>query len=513
MPKSPKQPAASTVVGAGIPPTIVERHRLEQAAIAYLAYHRLTPPVPLDKLKQHAAVLLTQEGLSTDYLPYTVVILNNTLWRPTVLQTPYAKRLLLMPQCLKSAQYCTAECDQFGLLCKHCGRCVIDGLSRRAEQLGYTVLIAEGSPVVMALIQSGQIEAVVGVSCLPVLEKVFPYMEAGAVPGVAIPLLYGGCKDTAFDIDALESILEDCTPAAETVRFDRLRQIVGDWFSKDTLRDFFDNPADTTSDIAIDWLACAGKHYRPLLTAAMYTACTDTAEESLPLAVRQAAIAVECFHKASLIHDDIEDGDLERYGQKTLPAEYGIPIALNVGDLLIGEGYRLLVESDADPAQKNALLDVAAKGHRALCLGQGEELAWQKRQTAPSVDDLLCIFAGKTAPAFAVALKIGALLGGADTILLDAIDHYSDALGVAYQIRDDLLDWQSTHRDKLSIVTAAGSEQAARDVLNQYRRRAVDCLDAVQSARIKTLLRRVITKIFDETDRMGCCDEHTRQPD
>ena len=60
-------------------------------------------------------------------------------------------------------------------------------LSARAEDLGYAVLIAEGSPIVMTLIETGQIEAVVGVSCLSTLEKVFPYMEAGAVPRSRYP--------------------------------------------------------------------------------------------------------------------------------------------------------------------------------------------------------------------------------------------------------------------------------------------------------------------------------------
>ena len=55
---------------------------------------------------------------------------------------------------------------------------------------------------------------------------------------------------------------------------------------------------------------------------------------------------MECFHKASLIHDDIEDDDAQRYGEPTLHVEHGVPVALNVGDLLIGEGYRLLAECE-----------------------------------------------------------------------------------------------------------------------------------------------------------------------
>lgn len=513
MHKPTQEPVVAATAGAGVPPTAEARRRLDAAARAYLQTHRLTPPVPLETLKAHAAALLKQEGMDAVYVPYAVVILNNALWRPTVLAIPYAKRLLLMPQCLKSARHCTAECDTYGLLCKHCGRCVIDGLSRRAEQLGYTVLIAEGSPVVMALIQSGQVEAVVGVSCLAVLEKVFPYMEAGAVPGVAIPLLYDGCQDTIFDVEALEAILEDCEPAGRGVGFDRLRRRVGEWFTPAALREFFDDADDATVAAAIDWLGRAGKHYRPLLTAAMYAACVDTAEET-PRTVRQAAVAVECFHKASLIHDDIEDGDVERYGRKTLHVEYGVPVALNIGDLLIGEGYRLLTELDVDPVQKNAVLTVAAKGHRALCLGQGEELMRLKGAAMPSAEEVLRIFAGKTAPAFAVALKIGAILGAAEADLLETLERYSTALGVAYQIRDDLLDWSSAERkDELSIVSAVGGEAAARALLDAYRRRATACLEDVQSTAVKTLLRRVITKIFDDTGRMGCCDEHTQSSD
>ena len=62
----------------------------------------------------------------------------------------------------------------------------------------------------------------------------------------------------------------------------------------------------------------------------------------MPDDLRKVAVAVECFHKASLIHDDIEDNDAQRYGETTLHEEHGVAVALNVGDLLIGEGYRLL---------------------------------------------------------------------------------------------------------------------------------------------------------------------------
>ena len=103
---------------------------------------------------------------------------------------------------------------------------------------------------------------------------------------------------------------------------------------------------------------------------------------ALPDDIKKIAVAIECFHKASLIHDDIEDNDATRYGEKTLHAEYGVPVALNVGDLLIGEGYRMIASSKESPEQKSQMLLVAAQGQRQLCRGQGEELCWA-RDPAP----------------------------------------------------------------------------------------------------------------------------------
>ena len=113
-----------------------------------------------------------------------------------------------------------------------------------------------------------------------------------------------------------------------------------------------------------------------------------------------------------MVHDDIEDQDAERYGQETLHEDYGVPVALNVGDLLVGEGYRLLAESSATPAQKAEMIRVAADGHRRLCLGQGAELCWARRPEPLSPIEVLDIFRQKTAPAFEVALQLGAIYSG-----------------------------------------------------------------------------------------------------
>ena len=110
--------------------------------------------------------------------------------------------------------------------------------------------------------------------------------------------------------------------------------------------------------------------------------CRTIRHQPLPESLRQAAVAVECFHKASLVHDDIEDADERRYGRETLHVEHGVPVALNAGDLLLGEGYRLLAGCGAPADVCAELVRIAAAGHRELCLGQGAELAWMRRPAA-----------------------------------------------------------------------------------------------------------------------------------
>ena len=506
----------------GIPVSGAQRQRLRQIASDHIVAEKLVPPVPLDSLKLSAATVLKQAELSEDYLPFTIVLLNNALWRDRLLKIPFDKRLLLLPQCLKHSADCSAEIDTLGLMCKHCGRCVIDRLSQRAEELGYAVLVAEGSPVVMAMIESGQIQATIGVSCLSVLERVFPYMEAAAVPGIAIPLLKDGCKDTVFEEDWLMEVLDVFEDDAQSpMDLTRLKHTVQDWFEPEVLSDYFGDQDGQAAQLALEWMSQEGKRYRPMLAAGVYATLKSTVAESIPTTVRQAAIAVECFHKASLVHDDIEDGDQKRYDRQTLHVQYGVPVALNVGDYLIGLGYELLANLNCSDAQKAKILQVASEGHRQLCRGQGAELESMRAQEVLSEEEMIKIFAEKTSPAFAVALKVGAILAQADATLLEALDAYSQTLGIAYQIRDDLHDRQAGELTKLfSIIAsiAADSDEdtavkRARTLLEDYRRRAVESLDAVQQSDCKAFLRKVITKLFDGSERMGCCDEHSPESD
>lgn len=507
---------------SGVPAERMVRDRLYQLADAYVLKQQLVPPVSLEKLRASATDILEQADLSGDYLPFTIVLLSNALWRDELLRVPFEKRLLLLPQCLKDSKDCPAEIDSLGLICKHCGRCAIGRLTQRADELGYAVLVAEGSPVVMAMIESGQVQATVGVSCLSVLERVFPYMEAAAVPGIAIPLLKDGCKDTVFDEDRLTEILEAFKGDRQSgVDLTQLKLAVYDWFDLDVMDHYLTDRDGQTAQLALEWIGQAGKRYRPLLAAGVYATLTSTAVEAIGQVVQQAAIAVECFHKASLIHDDIEDNDQKRYDRDTLHVQYGVPVALNTGDYLVGLGYELLANLGCSDMQKAKILQVASEGHRQLCRGQGAELQSIAEKQVLSEEKMIEIFAEKTSPAFAVALKIGAILAEADAELLGALDAYSRTLGIAYQIRDDLHDWRAGESQKsFSIIAsiAADSDEGtavarARKLLEDFRLQAIESLEAVRQPECKAFLRKVITKIFDGDEPMGCCNEHTSELD
>lgn len=519
----------------------------------YVAEQTLVPPVPMADLKEHADELLAALGTKEIYRDYLGILINNELWRETLATVPFERRLLMIPKCLRVESRCPAPFDEFGLLCKSCGLCSIEDLQFEAEKLGYAALVAEGSAIVMSLIQTGKIDAIVGVACIPVLERAFPYMEAAAVPGVAVPLLQDDCIDTTVDEEWIWDYIH-LTSDDKTRRMDlsQLREEVDTWFTPESLDSIMGEREGDTEAIGRDWLARAGKRWRPFLSVAAFQALRTDVGEIIPDDLQKVAVAVECFHKASLIHDDIEDEDTERYGEKTLHAEHGLAVALNVGDLLIGEGYRLIGETSVSAEQRAAMLQAAAAGQRQLCRGQGAELVWQQNPAPLKVAEVLDIFRQKTAPAFEVALRLGSICASLEKheSVSEVLTQYSENLGIAYQIRDDLSDLGSEgetndlagQRPTVLLAVAYGKAKAeqktqldqvwhrqlpegltfedieqmyldlkavkrAEDLLTTYKEQSIRSLTDLENANLKGLLRRVIGKIFNDTVVKGWCSE------
>ena len=257
-----------------VPQTVSERLRIRDLVTAYVAEKKPTPPLPVPELRSHAESFVLQHGMSTRYVDYIGVLINNELWKEQLASVPYDRRLLLMPKCLRIEEKCPAPFDEFGLLCKQCGLCTIQDLQAEAERLGYAVLVAEGSAIVMAIIETGKIDAIVGVSCLSVLEKAFPFMEAAAIPGVAIPLLQDDCVNTTVDLDWVwETIHLSSDDRTRRLDLDALRRDVDAWFTLPALATTLGAPEGQTQQLAHAWLAKAGKRWRPFLSVCAFRAC------------------------------------------------------------------------------------------------------------------------------------------------------------------------------------------------------------------------------------------------
>jgi len=191
---------------SNIPDERADRDRIKSAAAKRVADVGLVPPISMRQLREHSGEVCRMAGVDAIYGDYAAVLINNECGREELAQVPFERRLLLVPKCLRVEEHCPAPFDQFGMLCKECGLCSIEDLTREAEELGYAVLIAEGSALVTAMVETGKVEAIVGVSCLNVLEKCFPHMEAVAIPGMSIPLLQDDCIDTNVDLDQVRDL-------------------------------------------------------------------------------------------------------------------------------------------------------------------------------------------------------------------------------------------------------------------------------------------------------------------
>ena len=396
---------------------------------------------------------------------------------------PPERRLLLLPHCLKHAEGCPADYDQFGLDCKQCGACSIADFRTEAEEMGYKVLVAEGSPIVMKIIISGYVDAIVGVACLNVLEKAIDKVLLAGVPCMAVPLLSSDCRNTSVDEEWVQEMIHVRQETAESrsptylhlLRSARqlfepteLQRLVPRKRGGPSLAELNGtgaaglDPIAATEAIAHDFLAQGGKYARPFITLAAYDAMTGAQGvtpagsqhlQDLPDAVRRVALSIETFHKASLVHDDIEDDDDFRYGEPTLHRAHGLPTAVNLGDYMIGLGYRLVSQDRHTLGAETTveILDLLANAHLRLSEGQGAELLWRdarEKQLAPL--EALKVYALKTAPAFEAALLCGVCCAGPLGELETPLKQFAKHLGVAFQILNDLKDWQGDDDNKLS---------------------------------------------------------------
>lgn len=191
-------------------------------------------------------------------------------------------------------------------------------------------------------------------------------------------------------------------------------------------------------------LMAGGKRLRPVLVLEFCRASGGDIKKALPV-----ACAVEMLHTYSLIHDDLPcmDNDDLRRGKPTNHVVYGETVAVLAGDALQAEAFKTILSSDLPPeirAECTRILADAA-GENGICGGQLLDMEGESRPLKK--DELSDMCMRKTASLIAAACKIGAVAGFADEKKLRAAESYGLDIGLAFQIRDDLLDEISTQEE------------------------------------------------------------------
>jgi geranylgeranyl diphosphate synthase type I len=180
-----------------------------------------------------------------------------------------------------------------------------------------------------------------------------------------------------------------------------------------------------------------GKRMRPLLGLLAYASIAGEHARALP-----GAAAVELGHNFSLVHDDIEDGDVERRHRATLWALHGVPQAINTGDLIFSLSrvalHRLtdLGFSDAKVLRLMRLYDETCV---MLCEGQYIDIAASASDAPMTVDLYFDMIGRKTAALISASIEAGALLATDDEAVIAGYRRFGWALGLAFQLNDDLL--------------------------------------------------------------------------
>lgn len=180
-----------------------------------------------------------------------------------------------------------------------------------------------------------------------------------------------------------------------------------------------------------------GKRIRPRLVLMAAEACGGDAEAAMP-----AACAVEFIHAYSLVHDDLpamDDDDLRR-GRPTCHIAFGEATAILVGDALQARAFELLATELQPPELAGRCCGELARaaGAEHLVGGQVADLAGLFDNATAS--DLKQIHARKTGAMFEVSLRLGAIIAGASNVQIEALNVYARALGLLFQVTDDLLD-------------------------------------------------------------------------
>jgi len=434
-------------------------------------------------LEEAATGICTRAAAGHEHAGWTMVAIVSEFWRARLGSPGRGERLAILPDCPAAGDDPSGSGNGTPRTCGPA--CDVATVWSAARDSGWTVVGSSEALAAIGGLLTRQYDGILGVAKLEDLQKAFAMIPCFSLPIAAVPIrsfsggrmheTHGraGCPcsidvETALGFlgvaNGAEVPVADYLPtlreAAEMFHPRELGPLcrslglddgVAAGLSSETAGDpHAVNPLDAAARLSMDFLGQGGKFLRPFITLAAYDAVVADAggREAAPRsAAKAAAVAIEIFHKASLVHDDIEDDDAMRYGRPTMHRRYGIPSAVNAGDYLLGLGYRLIASLEGGSAFTKDLLSMLSDAHLRLARGQGAELWWRdagdKRLTP---DEAIAIYGLKTSPAFEAAITMGVRLAGcgageSGTFDHDALHRYALHVGTAFQILNDLKDW------------------------------------------------------------------------
>lgn len=239
-------------------------------------------------------------------------------------------------------------------------------------------------------------------------------------------------------------------------------------------------------------LLAGGKRVRPVLVLSFCRAAGGDAEKALPV-----ACAVEMLHTYSLIHDDLPcmDNDDLRRGRPTNHKVFGETTAVLAGDALQAEAFAAILRSDLPPKIKSSCAEMLADaaGVDGICGGQYLDMLAEGKPL--SSDQLSEIHSRKTASMIIAACRMGALAGGASSKQMEAAVLYGAAVGLAFQIRDDMLDVISTD-EKLGKPVGSDEREGKTTFMTIYgEEKCAAMIDKLTAA-----AKSAITQSFEDTE-------------
>jgi geranylgeranyl diphosphate synthase type II len=179
-------------------------------------------------------------------------------------------------------------------------------------------------------------------------------------------------------------------------------------------------------------MSVSGKRIRPLMTVLACETFGGNPEDAL-----DAAVAMEILHNFTLVHDDIMDNASTRRGRETIHMKWDVNSAILAGDELIGLSYRSLLRTKS--GRISEIVKAFTDGVIEVCEGQALDKEFE-RSIDVSLSDYIFMIKKKTAELLKTSAVVGAIIGGADEAELGTINDYSENIGLAFQINDDLLD-------------------------------------------------------------------------